>query len=707
MRRAATSNPWSGVFFTIFVLLTFGGCDNPKVPTGATKDYDPPPPTRVEEVVDVLHGVEIVDPYRWLEDQESPETRAWIEAQNAYTVAHLGSSPKRTEVMGRLEELLRVDRVGTPIEVAGRFFVWKKKAEDDLWVLHLRSALDGEDEVLLDPHTLSEDHTTSLSILDIDPSGRFLAYGVREGGADEVEVRIFDVDARQDLPDRLPTALYRSVALTADGQGFYYGRRDRQSGVRIYHHRFGDDTSEDREIFGEGYGPGQWIFVSLSADGRYLLISVSHGWSHGELFLQDLQAGGPLVPLFEGVKAQLYPAFAGHHLVVQTDWQAPKGRILALDLSQPDWEDWQEIVSEGEATLQGFGAVAGQIFVHTLHDVVSKIERYSLGGERLGEVPLPGLGSASTPAGSWDGQGAFFTYESFTTPSTLFRFEADSEEVTVWHRSEVPFDGDAFVTEQHWYASKDGTRVPMFVVSQGEPVRDGQTPTLLYGYGGFNVSQRPRFRILPALWVELGGVYALANLRGGGEFGEEWHQAGMLENKQNVFDDFIAAAEWLMARDITSPRHLAIQGGSNGGLLVGASMTQRPELFRAVLCQFPDLDMVRYFQFENNNPPALLEYGDASDPQQFEYLVRYSPYQNVEDGTPYPAVLLTSGDRDTRVPPLQARKMTARLQAATSSGHPVFLHYDTKAGHAGGRPLSKQVEDLSLELAFLREQVGL
>ncbi|MEO1088466.1 MAG: prolyl oligopeptidase family serine peptidase, partial [Acidobacteriota bacterium] len=320
---------------------------------------------------------------------------------------------------------------------------------------------------------------------------------------------------------------------------------------------------------------------------------------------------------------------------------------------------------------------------------------------------LPGLGTAGTPAGTWGSDSAFYRFSSFTAPSTVYRYDVASNVSSVWNEPAVPFDPAGFTTEQVWYSSKDGTQVPMFLVHREDLPRDGDRPTLLYGYGGFNVSLTPGFRTLAALWVESGGVYAMANLRGGGELGDAWHKAGMLENKQNVFDDFIAAAEWLVDNDYTRPERLAIQGGSNGGLLVGAAMTQRPELFRAVLCQFPDLDMVRYWQFENNNPPALLEYGDASDPEQFKFLHAYSPYQKVTDGVSYPAVMLTSGDGDTRVPPLQARKMAARLQAATASDRPVFLRYDTKAGHAGGRPLSKAVDDLSLEAVFLFSQLGL
>lgn len=506
--------------------------------------------------------------------------------------------------------------------------------------------------------------------------------------------------------DVLPDARYVNVSFSADGEGFYYGRRDPGSGIRIRYHLLGTDVGDDPEVFGEGYGPGQWISAEASDDGRYLLIEVSHGWARSEVWVRDLEADAPPARLFEGVDARFSCAFAGDRLVVETDWQAPTGRVLSVDLGE-DWSRWREIVPARDDAIQGVSAIAGQVFVHTLHDVLSRIERYDLDGELLGELPLPGAGAAGTPSGDWDGDSAFFSFESFVDPPAIHRFDRASGEVSSWNRPQVPFDGSAYTVEQQWFSSKHGTRVPMFVVAREDVERDGDRPALLYGYGGFSVSLRPRFHPLWAWWIERGGVFALANLRGGSEFGEAWHRAGMLENKQNVFDDFLAAAEHLIEGGVTRPERLAIQGGSNGGLLVGAVMTQRPALYRAVLCEFPDLDMVRYYAFDNNNPPALLEYGDASDPDQFRFLVEYSPYQRVRDGERYPAVLLTSGDRDTRVPPLQARKMTARLQAATSSGRPVFLLYDTEAGHSGGKPLAKAIEDLSVEAVFLASQLSL
>ena len=691
------------VTLVLVFVLSLTGC------TGDISDDEapPPPPTRVDTVIDTFHGVEIPDDYRWLEDQDSPETRSWIEAQNAYTLSALADRPERPAIARRLEELLRIDQVGSPRQRENRYFTWKKRAEDDLWIFYVREGLDGEDRVLLDPHTLSEDHTTDVSVDGISLDGKLMVYGIRHGGTDETELRVMDVDRGEDLPDRFPIALYRGVSVRPDRAGFYYNLQDRATGVRVRYHELGTNPADDPVIFGEGYGPSVWIGTELSDSGRYLLFFVGHGWGRTEIHVQDLHASGPIVTLVDDIDAAFLPGFAGDRLFVQTNWKAPKGRILEVDLDQGDPAAWKEVVPEGEDAIQGFSLVGGRLFVRTLHNVISRIERFELDGTPLGELELPGVGTARTPAGTWESDSAFYYFSSFTTPGAVYRYDVASNTSEVWSQPEVPFDPAGFKTEQVWYTSKDGTRVPMFLVHREDLPRDGNRPTLLYGYGGFNSSLTPGFSSWAALWIEHGGVYAMANLRGGGEFGDEWHKAGMLENKQNVFDDFIAAAEWLIDNDYTNPGRLAIQGGSNGGLLVGAAMTQRPELYRAVLCQFPDLDMVRYWQFENNNPPALLEYGDASDPEQFKFLYAYSPYQKVTDGVAYPAVMLTSGDGDTRVPPLQARKMAARLQTATSSGRPIFLRYDTKAGHAGGKPLSKAVDDVSLEAVFLFSQLGM
>jgi prolyl oligopeptidase len=690
----------------LLFIVTLAAAETPPA-TLAPPAIPAPPATRRDDVKEILHGVAIVDPYRWLEDQQAPETRAWIDAQNAYAHRLLDPLPKRAAIRDRLQALAGRDTQWAPTERAGRYFILKRRAGDDLPILYVRDGLEGKDAVLLDPAPLSPDHTTSVEIEDISMDGGVLAYGVRTSGEDETELRLRDTRTFKDLPDRLPRALYRGASLLPDGRGFYYARQDRASGIRIRYHAVGTPLAKDLEVFGAGFGPSDWMGASVSENGRHLILSVSHGWARSELYVQDLDPPGPVIPIATDLDAHLEAAYAGDRLVVRTDWQAPTGRIVEIDPADPQPARWRDLVPNGPDAIEGMALVGGRLVVHTLHEVAARLEVYALDGKKEGSIVLPGPGTVDSLQGRFDKDDLFFGFQSYTTPPSTLRVPLTSRTASVFWAAATPFEPDRYLTRQVWVPSKDGTKVPMFVIYRRGLEPDGKRPTLLHGYGGFAVSLTPVFSPVVAWWLEQGGVYAVANLRGGAEFGEAWHKAGMLQNKQNVFDDFIAAAEWLVANRYTSPEHLAIRGASNGGLLMGAAMTQRPDLFRAVLCEFPDLDMVGYHRFPNNNPPALLEYGDASKPEQFKYLVAYSPYQRVTPATPYPAVLFMTGDADTRVPPLQARKMTARVQAATSSGRPVLLLYDTKAGHAGGRPLGKVIEDQALEMAFLTWQLGM
>jgi prolyl oligopeptidase len=667
----------------------------------------PPPATRQDSVKEVIHGVEIIDPYRWLEDQESSETRQWIDAQNRYAHRLLDSLPSRERLEKRLTSLVQINRLRSPVERNGRYFIFKKRATDDLWTLFIRKGLHGEDQILIDPHALSSDHTTDISLEDVSRDGTLMVYGVRRGGEDETELRVMDVDSRKDYPDTLPRGLYYGISLKPDNSGFYYTHVKRGSGTQVYYHALGNTFAVDEEIFGKGYGGDAWVSGTVSENGRYLTLQVQYGWTRTDVFVKNIERRGPITQIVKGVDATFFPWFAGDVLTMQTNWNASNGRIVALDPEKPGAADWREIVPSGPDAISEFAPVGGKLVVHYVHNVSSVLKVYTLEGRALGEIALPGLGTASGLSGRWENNELFFDFMSFTIPRTTYRHTMNDGVSEVWSRDEVPFVPDKYEVRQVWYSSKDGTRVPMFLVYTKGLKLDGRRPTLLYGYGGFNVSLTPSFSSMVAAWLEEGGMYALANIRGGGEFGEAWHRAGMLDKKQNVFDDFIAAAEWLISNRYTDPSRLAIRGGSNGGLLVGAALTQRPDIFQAVLCEFPDLDMVGYYRFKNINVPALLEYGNASDPEQFKYLYAYSPYQRVTGGIKYPAVLLMTGDADTRVPPLQARKMTARLQSASASGRPVLLLYDTKAGHSGGRPQKKFIEDAALELAFLCWQVGI
>lgn len=692
------------------LLLALAGSGLLGQPRQTALDGAPPskvPATRVDNVTETIHGVEVADPYRWLEDQDAPETRAWIDAQNAYTESLLQTIPRREALRERIAALLHTDTVSTPIPRGDRYFYSKRLASQDQASLYVRRGLQGPDEVLIDPSALSADHTVNVGFQSVALDGKRLAYFVRKGGADEVTPHLFDVDARKDLPDTLPLARYFGIELLPDGSGLYYTRQTAE-GPRTYFHKAGSDSASDTEIFGKGYGPEKIIAALLSDDGHYLAIIVLYGAAADktELYLLDRnKADARPLPVVKDIPARFIPEFAGKELFLETNWKAPNQRVLALDLENPALEKAREVIPEGKAVLSGISAAGGRVVALYAENASSRLRLFHSDGKLLREIRLPALGTVRAVSGRWDSPEAFFAFDSYALPPTVYRYELATGEQQVWARQQVPIDSEKFELKQVSYTSKDGTKVPMFIAYAKGTKLDGSNPTLLTGYGGFNLNNTPGYGPLAATWLLGGGVYAVANLRGGGEFGEEWHRAGMLQKKQNVFDDFLAAAQYLIAERYTSPAKLAISGGSNGGLLVGAAMTQKPEMFAAVLCLFPLLDMVRYHKFLVARY-WVPEYGSSEDASQFKYIYAYSPYHHVVAGTPYPAVLFVSGDSDTRVAPLHARKMAARLQAATSSGKPVLLKYDTKAGHSGGTPVSKQIEDLTDELGFLFWRLG-
>ncbi len=665
-----------------------------------------PPATRVDVVRDTLHGVVVDDPYRWLEDKSAPEVRTWIDAQNAFTDGLLGPLPGHERVHARLEQLMKIDAQGIPFERGGRYFFSRRLASQSISVLYVREGLEGKDQVLIDPHPLSADHTTTVLFLDVSNDGKLMAYATRLGGEDEVSVAFRDIDTGQDLADRLPKARYFGISLTADKSGLYYSRHTPQ-GSRVYYHAMGSDPAGDKLLFGEGYGPEKIIGAGLSEDRRWLQITVYYGSAtdRSEVYVMDAAAKGPVVPVVNDVVAYFSGDIAGDTMYLQTNWEASNNRIFAVDLRHPARDQWKEIIPAGDAVIDGFSLAGGRLFVNYLKNVVSSVRIFDPAGQPLGTIEFSTLGSVGGMSGQWEKHEAFFTFTSYHVPTTIYRYDTATGKQITWWRAAVPIKSDQFEVKQVWYASKDGTKIPMFVVHKKGLKLDGARPTLLTGYGGFSASMTPVFSGRAALWVESGGVFALPNLRGGSEFGEEWHKAGMLEKKQNVFDDFIAAAEWLITNKYTRPEKLCISGGSNGGLLVGVALTQRPGLFGAVVCSVPLLDMLRYQNFLVARF-WVPEYGSAENADQFKFIHAYSPYQHVQKGEKYPAVLFITGDSDTRVDPLHARKMCALLQASTGSDRPVLLHYDTKAGHSGGKPLGKQIDDLSQELMFLSWQLG-
>ena len=670
-------------------------------------DLPKPPATRADNVKEVVHGREIVDPYRWLENQDSPETRAWINAQMSYTRSRLDARPDREALRRLIEPLIRYDLVSAPVARGGKYFFSKRPKDKNQAILYMRLGSKGKDEILLDANSLTADQTSSASWAGFSLDGRLVAVSIRSGGEDETRLVFFDTDTRQRLEDEMPRARYGSVQILPDRSGFYY-MCFTEKGPRAYFHKFGAKTTQDEVIFGSELGTRSIMGLQVSEDGRWLAVYVDEGVpaEQTEVHVRDLQGGSGFRPLVRDIKARFSGVIRDGRCYLLTNWKAPNGRIIAIDLAKPAPENWKDVVAEGKWAIQGFTSAGKRLFVSYLENVVDKVRIFDPSGKPLGEIPAPRLGSMSAPSGTWTSDEAFYSFTSFAEPSTAYRYEISTGRREIWNQNKVSVDPAAFEVKQVWYESRDKTRVPMFLVHKKGLKLDGARPVLLTGYGGFNSSSTPAYSNTAILMAEIGGVFALANLRGGGEFGESWHRAGMFENKQNVFDDFIAAGEWLVKNNYTQPAKLAILGTSNGGLLVGAVLTQRPDLFGAVICGSPLLDMVRYQQFKVARWWTA-EYGSSEDPKQFEYIYRYSPYHNVKPGTKYPAVLFITGDADTRVDPLHARKMAALVQAYTTSGQPVLLHYDAKMGHSGGLPVTQVIDDTVDTMSFLTWQLGI
>ena len=665
-----------------------------------------PPATRTDDIVDVIHGVDVPDPYRWLEDQDAPETRAWLDEQNAHTDSVLEGLAGRDMLRSTATLVLERDVIGLPNERGGRFFFEKRGAEQDLSVLYVRDGVQGEDEVLLDPHPLSDDHTVSVDYSDISVDGTLVAYAVRTGGVDEVSIRFLNVDTREDLADVLPAARYGGVWIAPDKRGFYYERYGDVT-PRVMFHEMGTDVADDRMLFGEGYQRHQIPVAVLSDDGRWLLVHVIEGSSGPtEVHVKDLASDGPFQTVVADGVSENWAEFAGDRIVITTNLDAPNKRVVVVDPETPSVAEWDEVIPErDDVVVQSARARGGRLLVSYLRNVQPGLALHEMSGDHIRDIEFDTLGSVGGGSGRWESDEVFVTFQTFHVPSTIYRYNLDTGDEEVWARAATPVDPSAYQVQQIWYASSDGTQVPMFVVTATSFVQDGNAPTLLTGYGGFNNAMTPVFSALATTWLESGGVYVVANLRGGGEFGEAWHRAGMLESKQNVFDDFIGAAEHLIASRYTSAEHLAIRGGSNGGLLVGAVSNQRPDLFGAVVCTYPLLDMVRYHQFLVGSF-WVPEYGSSDDPEQFAYIHAYSPYHQVVDGGDYPATLYLSGDGDTRVAPLHARKMAALMQARNGSDEPILLRYHTQAGHSGGQPVSQQIDDIVDAISFMLWRVG-
>ena len=685
------------------------------------------PPIAEENIVEeTIHGVTIRDPFRYLEDAGDPRTRRFVNEQNAWTRSLLDQLPGRYEIRARLEQLLSIGMLGAPQIGGPYYFYTKREGMQNQPVLYVREGLKATDRALVDVNIWDAHGTTALDWWYASPDGKYVCFGTSENGSEISDLQVIETAACKLLPLKIKRTRAASVAWKHDNSGFFYTRYPNPGEVlageevyyrKVFYHSLGDagDGSNDKPVFFYDKDPQAWPNVTISDDDHWLLISVSHGWTRVDLFLQDLRSGASPVEITQGkdflYAGEIYRA----SIYITSNEDAPRFRVFKADVSNPARDHWREIIPQSsrprDRVLQGAHVIGGKLFVTYEKDVTAEIEVFDPEGKNLAEVAMPGLGSLAGIGGNYDSDEAFFLFQSFTVPTTVYRVDMKSPfaEVSLWESLSGSIECGQYVVTQVFYLSKDGTQIPMFLVHRSNMKLDGQNPTWLSGYGGFNVSNAPTFRASVLLWLEHGGIFALANIRGGSEYGEDWHRAGMLERKQNVFDDFTAAAEYLMSQKYTNPNRLAIQGGSNGGLLVGAALTQRPELFRAVVCQVPLLDMLRYQDFQIAKL-WIPEYGSAEDSEQFRWLYAYSPYHRVKQGREYPAVMFMTADTDTRVDPMHAKKMTALLQTYAANGYsterPILLRLDVKAGHGAGKPVSKQVDELTDMFSFLFWQLG-
>ncbi len=676
----------------------------------ATFNY---PLSKQTENCDRLFGVEVKDPYRWLENPDSEATKAWVKAQNEVTFGYLSQLEVREKLKERITQLWNYEKFSVPFKEGKNYFYLKNDGLQNQSVLYTLESLEAEPKVLLDPNTLSPDGTVALSGGAISDDGKLMAYGLATAGSDWIEYQVKDVETGEDLGDHLKWIKFSRASWTKDNQGFFYSRYDEPNEKtkledvnyyqKLYYHRLGTEQSEDILIY---HRPDQkeWGFSgSVTEDGRYLIISVWRGTDPKNLvFYKDLQnPNSEVIELISEFEAS-YNFIDNDNSIfwLRTDLDAPKGKVIAIDINNPAKTNWQEIIPEAEETLEGVGILNNQFVAEYLKDARSKIKIFALDGNFIREVELPGIGSAGGFNGKRYDTETFYNFTSFTTPATIYRYDMVTGESSIFRQPTVDFNPDDYVTKQVFYPSKDGTIIPMFITHKKDLQLDGNNPTYLYGYGGFNVSLTPSFSIANLVWMELGGISAVPNLRGGGEYGEEWHQAGMKDQKQNVFDDFIAATEWLIANKYTSSSQLAIAGGSNGGLLVGACMTQRPELFAAVLPAVGVMDMLRFHKF-TIGWAWCSEYGSPDNEEEFKTLYSYSPLHNLKSGTKYPATLITTADHDDRVVPAHSFKFAAALQAAHAGDNPVLIRIETKAGHGAGTPTTKIIEEIADKWAFL------
>jgi prolyl oligopeptidase len=677
------------------------------------------PTTKKVDHVDEYHGVKVADPYRWLEDTDSAETKAWVEEQNKLTFSYLESIPERAKLKERMTQLWNYEKFGVPYREGDRYFFSRNDGLQNQSVLYTAKSLTETPTVLLDPNTLSKDGTVALNGTSVSHDGKYLAYGLAASGSDWTTWHVRDVETGKDLPDTLKWVKFSGASWTKDGKGFFYNRYDEpQSGnsmlntnyfPKLCYHRVGTPQAEDALIF-ERPQNKDWLFGGgVTDDGRYLIISIRRGSvSKNLLYYKDLSdPNGKIVELINTFEANYsFIDNDGATFWLRSDEDAARGKVIAVDLNRPEKSAWKTLIPEAKETLQGVGTLGGMFAASYLKDAQTQVKFYDLTGKFVRDAELPGIGTAAGFGGKRDDRETFYAFTTFSSPAAIYRYDVKTGKSELFKRPKLAFKSEDYETKQVFYASKDGVKVPMFITHKKGLKLDGQNPTLLYGYGGFNISLTPAFSPANLTWMEMGGVYAQPNLRGGGEYGEEWHQAGTKLRKQNVFDDFIAAAEWLIANKYTSTPKLAISGRSNGGLLVGACMTQRPDLFGAALPGVGVMDMLRFHKF-TIGWAWVSDYGSSDTAEEFKALLAYSPLHNLRPGTKYPPTLVITADHDDRVVPGHSFKFAAALQAAQAGESPTLIRIETKAGHGAGKPTAKQIEEASDSFAFLMKSLGM
>jgi prolyl oligopeptidase len=677
------------------------------------------PKAKTIDQVDDYHGVKVADPYRWLEDADAADTREWVEVQNKLTFSYLDQIPYRAAIRDRMTKLWNYERFTVPAQQGGRYFFEHNDGLQNQNVLLVADSLNAQPRVLLDPNTLSADGTVALSGTAVTDDGKLLAYGTAVSGSDWMEWHVRDIDTGKDLPDLLKWVKFSGASWTKDGKGFFYSRydepkdatalRDANYFQKLYYHRVGTSQAEDKLIYERPDNKELGFSGGVTDDGHYLVINVWQGTSpKNRLYYKDLtKPDSEVVRLLDDFDAQYsFVDNDGPVFWIQTDLDAPRGRLIAIDTGHPERPNWKTVVPQGKDKLEGSTTIDNRFLLSYLKDANTEVRVYDLKGKFLRNVDLPGIGTAQGFGGKRKDKETFYAFTSFISPTSIYRYDPEAGKSSVFRKPKVDFDASQYETKQVFYNSKDGTRVPMFLTYKKGLKLDGQNPTLLYAYGGFDISLTPTFSVPNLVWLEMGGIYAQPNLRGGGEYGEDWHLAGTKSHKQNVFDDFIASAEWLIANKYTSTPKLAIRGGSNGGLLIGACVTQRPDLFGATLPHVGVMDMLRFQKF-TIGWAWTSDYGSSDNAEDFKYLYAYSPLHNLKPGTKYPPTLIATADHDDRVVPAHSFKFAATMQADQAGPAPVLIRIQTKAGHGAGKPISKIIEETADEWAFVARNLNM